>query len=555
MTDVSNNNTNSLRQRLDALFEKKLFTNSSVVENFKGKKKKGRGKKKKTKKQKKKQTQPRNIETSNTFLQKEFGFTYVTRKSLTTGKGWRNVFNILFFIIPALIMLVADTIVNIEILKSEKHDPKDDSEYRKYKENDKLWIYNSGIEFFQIFIAAYIASSFYHLIFIERHRDMETYFKGEIDPHFKFDFCSIFLFGLIFLPRLFYFLIYRTVFRPGKDDSGNSYIPAKEPEKNLTVDAHGFLSNVSNFFSTTKQPPVSSGGTSLIENELRSFLPYKDSRTILYLLFYCFSFFICSFLLSKLATLFLDVFIFKANPMMYFFILIAFLHWAIEIVGKLYINLTLNKDGTETIKIPNPNLYFMFSISYVIYLFFHMLFALACAPVAQAIFTIYLLSFMINLKKIFDPEYWGTHATNLYGDIENSAVKIELEKYNEDKPSSTNGFFHKYIFKNNSMMFAFLCMIFFLWKFLTTFIPVWNVSLKIHGLYTSFAVLNFLIAFICFLYYLHVTGFTWGNYFHTPINVVPQPVGNGIGHEGTGPWKFLMGILFEQKEPRVNNGV
>ena len=114
MEDVSNN---TLKQRLDALFEKKLFTQ---IETFKGKKKKG-GARKKKKKAKKRENKTKKKaskgESGRPFLSKEFGFTYVTRKSLNSGKGWRNLFNIILFIVPALIMYIADKIVNFDILE------------------------------------------------------------------------------------------------------------------------------------------------------------------------------------------------------------------------------------------------------------------------------------------------------------------------------------------------------------------------------------------------------------------------------------------------------
>jgi len=550
MTDV-------LRQRLDALFEKKLFTNT-VVENFKkgirikktaktikkskvvqkatkktkaiGKKvkkkakvvgKKGKAGKKKGKKKLKIKTP----EEGQPFLQKEFGFRYVTWKSLGTGKGWRNVFNILFFIIPALILLLADTIVNIKILKT-KFDPKYPLKYQKYKANDKLWIYHSGIEFLQIFIAAYIASAFYHLIFIERHRDMEMYFRSEVNPSFGFDF-SVLFFGLVFLPRFFYFIIYKTVFRPhnSNNDSGNGELYQTD-QRNIPEDDKPIEVNVSEpekIIETLRDVIHNNGRTSNNNNEqtgsgssnalspeeivkkpsdlegLKLFLPFKDSRTIVYLFFYCVAFFICSFLLSKIATLFLDVFIFKANPIMYIFILLGFLQWSLDVIMKMHINIKIDPSGKETIKVPNPKYYHLLSWVYWVYLFFHFLFAMGCAPVAQAIFTLYLLSFMINVYKIID---WpGNLWTLFWTNISNSRVKADLSEYNASKPSSTNDFFHRYIFQNNNLMFSFVFTLFFFWKCLTSIIP--GVGLKIHGLYWSLLIINFLLAALCGKIYHH----------------------------------------------------
>ena len=532
MTDVL-----GLRQRLDALFEKKIFTNS-VVENFK---KKGIGIKKKKAKKKigkkakagknraKKKTKPPD-DSNQTFLQKEFGFRYVTWKSLGTGKGWRNVFNILFFIIPALILFIADKIVNIKILKT-KYDPPDSLKYQKYKDSDKLWIYHSGIEFFQIFIAAYIASAFYHLIFIERHRSMETYFRSEVTPRIGFDLIPVLFFGLIFLPRLFYFIIYKTAFRPNNsnnDDPNSKEVykidERKNPNDNKPIELDfsdpvtlgrsiihvGFEKTSTHYTEGLRRAaavpaqeenvPTTSLETSTTDLEgLKLFLPYKASRTIVYLIFYCVAFFICSFLLSKIATLFLDVFIFKANPIMYIFILLGFLQWFLDVVTKMHINIKIEPSGKETIKVPNPKMYHMFNIAYAIYLFFHFLFALGCAPVAQAIFTLYLLSFMFPyqfLRPVYN--YFFTRKTTVETTV-NPTVEMELSEYNASRPSSTNDFFYKFIFQNNDLMFSFFFMLFFFWKYLTSLIGLFvpGVGLKIHGLYWALLIINFLLTALC----------------------------------------------------------
>ena len=112
----------------------------------------------------------------------------------------------------------------------------------------------------------------------------------------------------------------------------------------------------------------------------------------------------------------------------------------------------------------------------------------------------------MNMTKMKDLYY--LYGDNLKKDLEYSRVAQELYDYNESYESSTNGFFYKFIFRNNNLMFSFLFTLFFLWKFITTFIPIPGVRLKIPGLHWSFAILNLLVFLICLLIYLAYSGFS-----------------------------------------------
>ena len=524
MEDVSNN---TLKQRLDALFEKKLFTQ---IETFKGKKKKG-GARKKKKKAKKRENKTKKKaskgESGRPFLSKEFGFTYVTRKSLNSGKGWRNLFNIILFIVPALIMYIADKIVNFDILEITA----------SARKKDKLWIYTSGIEFFQIFVAAYIASSLYHMVFVERHRSILELIPliGDRFPDSKsyvVNFLSNMAFGLLFIPRGVHYIINKILFKPGTNDDGELYgkkvveksginidvTKTKETVEWLveTINTGSFKPN-DNVLSETKPADA----TVLPEDmqDIKEFLPYRDQRTTVYLLLYCFAFFICSFFLSKIAKLFLEVFIFKANPLMYFFIILGIMQWFGDLEKIIF-----KFSETDTTQFPSPSTFMKLqSVLFWIYLIIHIMVVFVfLTPIAQGIFTIYLLTLFVNFgvfNKIKNKE-----------GIQMYTVQSDLEGYLPNS-TDTNSFFHKFIFKNNSLMFSFILTIFFLWKCLTTFIP-WFM-LQNRELRYSFFVLNFLFLLICCeLYKSYFKGEEPFQMFS--FNRPPPNTGNGVGHTGNG---------------------
>ena len=143
-------------------------------------------------------------------------------------------------------------------------------------------------------------------------------------------------------------------------------------------------------------------------------------------------------------------------------------------------------------------------------------------PIAQGIFTIYLLTLFVNFgvfNKIKNKE-----------GIQMYTVQSDLEGYLPNS-TDTNSFFHKFIFKNNSLMFSFILTIFFLWKCLTTFIP-WFM-LQNRELRYSFFVLNFLFLLICCeLYKSYFKGEEPFQMFS--FNRPPPNTGNGVGHTGNG---------------------
>jgi hypothetical protein len=228
-------------------------------------------------------------------------------------------------------MYIADKIVNFDVLEITA----------SARKKDKLWIYTSGIEFFQIFVAAYIASSLYHMVFVDRHRSILELIPliGDRYPESKsyiVNVLSNLTFGILFLPRGMHYIIYKILFKPGTNDKGELYgkktpvvnnsvieFDATNPTKVIETAADIFYSKSNNYSSSEpmKDKLIQPAATAVSEitQKIKEFLPYRDQRTTVYLLFYCFAFFICSFFLSKIAKLFLDVFIFKANPIMYFF--------------------------------------------------------------------------------------------------------------------------------------------------------------------------------------------------------------------------------------------
>ena len=486
MEDVSNN---TLKQRLDALFEKKLFTQ---IETFKGKKKKG-GARKKKKKAKKRENKTKKKaskgESGRPFLSKEFGFTYVTRKSLNSGKGWRNLFNIILFIVPALIMYIADKIVNFDILEITA----------SARKKDKLWIYTSGIEFFQIFVAAYIASSLYHMVFVERHLSILELIPliGDRFPDSKsyvVNFLSNMAFGLLFIPRGVHYIINKILFKPGTNDDGELYGKKVVENSGISIDVTNAEEKVKWLVETIKTgsndnvlsetEPADPAVAAVQENNqnIKDFLPYRNQRTTVYLLFYCFAFYICSFFLSKIAKLFLDVFIFKANPLMYFFIILGIMQWFGDLEKIIF-----KYSDTKAEQFPSPSTFMKLqSVLFWIYLIIHIMVVFVfLTPIAQGIFTIYVLTLFVN---------FGVFNKIEKNNIQMYTVQSDLEDYLL-KSTDTNHFFHKFIFKNNSLMFSFILTIFFLWKCLTTFIP-WFM-LQNRELRYSFFVLNFLFLLIC----------------------------------------------------------
>jgi len=474
----------TLLERLDSIYKKKLSVKPNNIESFKSKKKKKKRKKKKKKRgETAKKGEKQKKGGKKTFLEK-LGFRPVTLQSLKTIKGWSNLCKLLFFFIPALILFLASKIVNIDILRSKQYDPKDDAKYQKYKKNDRNWIYYSGIEFCQIFVAAYIASALYTNIYIEPQSSIESYLTTSYEYLNIFFLDYVFIF-LLFLPKGFHFLIYDVIFK------AEGTTTAKETEKEEEIDLKN-LPILTDF--------VLKGGATAIHE--------KSDLSFRYLLFYLIAFGICTFFLKSIATLFLDMFRFKANPAMYIFILFGFITWAIGVATKMNINVKITEK--DSVSLPNPKILYMGTITYIIYLFLHVIISLFLAPIAQGTFSLYLFLFLSGGVNFF---------TNTFGNIftySESHISKQLREnvmLKDTKVAETfwdklmsfistfDYFLYFYIFRNNELMFTFMLMIFFFYKILVTFIPPFH--LQIFGLKIFFGIVN-IMAFMGFtyLYYL-----------------------------------------------------
>ena len=182
------------------------------------------------------------------------------------------------------------------------------------------------------------------------------------------------------------------------------------------------------------------------------------------------------------------MFIFKANPLMYIFILLAFLFWIKELCAPIgYV-----KTEKETSYIPNFFLYFKLTFMFAIFVFIHIFLSLLMAPIAQGIFTIY-------LAYVFSGgwEFIKEKATVIAKfEIADSEVHQKLVERFEILPEVRwlDKFLHDYLLKNNSLMFSFLLIIFFFIKMILS-----HFGLQIYGLKWFFTAVN-LIGLIVFSY-------------------------------------------------------
>ena len=511
------------------------------------------GKKKKHKKSNDGEGNENNPE-NKTFMQ-ILGFGGPFSMPLLNPGSWLSVFTILFFGIPNLILWISEKIVNIDILKNDQYDPKDHSKYNAFKESDKIWIYNSGIEFCQIFIAAYLASALYTNIYIQQQGDIETYLKTSYQfiNVFLMDYVFIFL---LFLPKGFHFLIYDVLFtnkittvavavnkppkegmklgsfpnlgslgeslgKLGNSDNmaslgqlGNSdnmeslkKLGSSENVSKIASTMTNLLSGVTSMASKLKR---GGGGVVAAEAEAETTTP---NQTLRYLMFYIIAFGICSFYLKTIATMFLQMFRFEANPSMYIFILLGFITWVIGIATNMKMDIEISEESTWTV--PNPigimKVYNMASLSYMILLLLHVVISLALAPIAQGTFSIYLFCFLSGGTKFFGNtigNFFAYSESQISRELKAAHIKQEETLKIGKLPDTTwkkllvwistfDYFLYVYIFKSNEIMFMFILTSFFLYKILVTFTPPFN--LNIFWLKTFFGIVN-IMAFIGFGY-------------------------------------------------------
>ena len=517
-----------MEQRLDALFKKKREKN--IVEKFRGRMRGRRSASGQSTTQPQAATTtpaatttapvgslfytgesatPKWVKTKPYYFGKEFGFRFpVTSKSMATGNGWYNLFNIIFYCIPAVIMYIANKIAYMEILRTD-HDTKDGAKYNEYREMDKFWIYNAGVEFCQIFVAAWFASALYHTMYIAQRPSLEIVLKkADETSGFAFSFLTSFWTALAGQFSLINQIPYVTLL---SYDSLKAKLEAnaKKEEKANEIDVtqEVLTKTVGYFAKTAGLFPVNSVDVKNVESSnmpqestsqgvnvkeevaepviVSNMLPLKEYRTLVYLVLYCISFFVCSFLLSRIANLFLDVFLFKAHPIMYLFICIGLLNFFLSLIESAYYKIKYAFDK-PTINLPNPQIASKLNLFYLLYIIIHFILAMLGAPIAQALTVLYLFSFFM---------YEG-YQNRFF--IE-SPVQKDLEELNNENPSDLNNFFHSKFLKNNGIMFLFLLTVFFFYKCLTSMLPIRGYGLKIFSLGISLIFFNFIL-FILFAY-------------------------------------------------------
>ena len=525
-----------MEQRLDALFKKKREKN--IVEKFRGRR--SASGQSTTQPQAATTTTPAEttapkgslfytgesatpkwVNTEPYYFGKEFGFRFpVTSGSMATGNGWYNLFNIIFYCIPAVIMYIANKIAYMEILRTD-HDTKDGAKYNEYREMDKFWIYNAGVEFCQIFVAAWFASALYHTMYIAQRPSLEIVLKkADETSGFAFSFFTSFWTALAGQFSLINQIPYVTLLSydslKAKLEANKTKKEEKANEINLTPDALAVAAN--KLLKTTGLLPAELLPVNRVEVKnveipqeaaefspevknvetqeakpqeaaepviVSNMLPLKEYRTLVYLVLYCISFFVCSFLLSRIANLFLDVFLFKAHPIMYLFICIGLLNFFLSLIESAYYKVKYALDK-PTINLPNPQIASKLNLFYLLYIIIHFILAMLGAPIAQALTVLYLFSFFI---------YEG-YQNRFF--IE-SPVQKDLEELNKENKSDLNNFFHSKFLKNNGIMFLFLLTVFFFYKCLTSMLPIRGYGLKIFSLGISLIFFNFIL-FILFAY-------------------------------------------------------
>ena len=517
-------------KRLDSLYQKKVSDHENnfknieklevlsiqpSIENFKGKKKnvikKIKSKTKKATKQVVKQTKKVAKQTKKVVKKVAKKIKKKVKKKLGNHKAviyLHDFFEKLLFFIPNSILYISENIVNIDILRSDQHDPRDELKYADYKISDKKWIYYSGIEFCQIFLSAYIASALYTNIYIEKQSGIESYLKTSFHHINIFLLEYVFIF-LLFLPKGFHFLIYDVIFKGEAVASPALPVPpvgvdlGKMGFNDIGNKMTEFISgnNIGKIMNITKK---FGGGT-----ESTVTVNYVTTR---YLVFYIIAFAICTFFLKNIADMFLDMFLFKAYPSMYIFILLGFLTWAMGVATDMKISVKLS--ATNSVSIPNPlaipKMFYMATIAYIIYLFFHVIISLTLAPIAQGTFSLYLFMFLSGGIHFFFKTFG-----NIFSYSE-SKISKQLREASVVPPvfsgdssmwgkilnllSLFDNFLYTYIFKTNNIMFTFIMMIFFIYKTLVTLIPPFNVH--IFGLKIFFSILNILASMtFCYFYY------------------------------------------------------
>ena len=280
-----------------------------------------------------------------------------------------------------------------------------------HREHDRKWIKESMVEFCTIFLAIYFAGAMYHKLVIKPQGPIKEYIQTDNKDLNYYLNEWIFIF-LLLLPDVFHFIVY-----------------------------DGIKKNIVN--KITERP------------------------TICYLLFYMLSFFFCTFFLQNIAELFLDMILFKTNPVIYLFITLGFFRWVLNMPLKSKVQAM----GS--------------SILFLIYLILHFVISMMLGPIAQGAFSIYVMMFFSGGYK------YVTEELPKMLKFDDTVVSEALKK--SAMPDGTflgmfDYYIHRFIFRSTPLMLTFILTVFFAYKLIFGLVP--PIGLKGRMRMIIFAIVN-----------------------------------------------------------------
>ena len=400
--------SSNLSNRLDKIFKNKVrnnFKNIEPLQNIYTEPTKTDTKNKtKTKTSTKEGFQDTTAEAKSdaTKVIDEFQLKKINKGDLKKKEGWHSLFHNIFYAFPGLLNYFSHKMVNAG--------KKDKDKDKNNKEHDRKWIKESMIEFCTIFLAIYFAGAMYHKLVIKPQGPIKEYLQT---PNKDLNYYLnewIFIF-LLLLPDVFHFIVY-----------------------------DGIKKNIVNRI--------------------------MERPTICYLLFYMLSFFFCTFFLQNMAELFLDMILFKTNPVIYLFIVLGFFRWVLNMPLKSKVQAM----GS--------------SILFLIYLILHFVISMMLGPIAQGAFSIYVLMFFsggLDYMKELPNGFIGGDTT----------VKQALKK--SAMPDGTflgmfDYYIHRFIFGDTTLMLTFIFTVFFAYKLIFGLVP--PIGLKGPSRIIGFSVMN-----------------------------------------------------------------
>ena len=383
--------SSNLSNRLDKIFKNKVrnnFKNIEPLQNIYTEPTKTDTKNKtKTKTSTKEGFQDTTAEAKSdaTKVIDEFQLKKINKGDLKKKEGWHSLFHNIFYAFPGLLNYFSHKMVNAG--------KKDKDKDKNNKEHDRKWIKESMIEFCTIFLAIYFAGAMYHKLVIKPQGPIKEYLEtGYKDVDYYLN-EWIFIF-LLLLPDVFHFIVYGGI------------------KKNIV-------------------------------NRI------MERPTICYLLFYMLSFFFCTFFLQNIAELFLDMILFKTNPVIYLFITLGFFRWVLNMPLKSKVQAM----GS--------------SILFLIYLILHFVISMMFGPIAQGAFSIYVMMFFSG-----GTDYMKELPNGFIGG--DTTVKQALKK--SAMPDGTflgmfDYYIHRFIFRSTPLMLTFIFTVFFAYKLIFGLVP------------------------------------------------------------------------------------